>query len=104
MHAAGGIALGHLLMNNAAARGHPLHVSGGDLAMVAHAVAMLDGSGQNIRDGLDTTMRMPGKAIEIVLWNVVAEVVQQKKWIEVRGVSETKGAAEVHSSAFQRGF
>ncbi len=94
MHAPCGIALGHLLVNDAAAGGHPLHVAGGDGAAVAHAVAVLDGAGQHVGDGLDAAMRMPGKAGEVILGNVVAEIVEEQEGIEVGGVAEaeTRGA------------
>ena len=38
------VALRHLLMQDAAAGGHPLHVAGAERAAVAEAVAVLDGS------------------------------------------------------------
>jgi len=62
---------------------------------------MLHSSGQNVRDGLDPAVRMPGKACQIVLRNVVAEVVQQEEWIEIGGVTETKGASQMHARAFE---
>ena len=104
VHAAACVALGHFLMNDAAAGGHPLHVAGGDGAVVAHAVAVLDGSGEHVGDGLDAAMRMPGKSGEIVFGNVVAEVVEQEEGIEVGGVAETEGAAQMHARAFEGGL
>ncbi len=104
MHPPGIVALGHLLMNDAAARRHPLDVAGPDRAMIAHAVAMLHRSRQNIGDGLDPAMRMPGKAREIILRHVVAEIIQQQKRIEVGSIAETKGAPQMHPGAFQRWF
>ena len=104
VHAAGVVALGHFLVDDAAAGGHPLHVAGGDGAVVAHAVAVLDGSGEHVGDGLDAAMRMPGKAGEIVLGNVVAEVVEQQERVEVGGVAEAEGAAQMHAGAFERGL
>src|SRR4029450_11288530 len=41
VHAAGGVALRHLLVHDAAAGGHPLHVTGAEAAAVAQAVAVL---------------------------------------------------------------
>src|SRR5580704_19070269 len=41
MHPARLVAFGHLLMNDAAACGHPLYVAGGDGAPVSHTVAVL---------------------------------------------------------------
>ena len=87
------VALGHLLVDDAAAGGHPLDVAGGDGAVVAHAVAMLDGSGEDVGDGLDAAMRVPGEAGQIILGNVVAEIVEQQERIEVGCCrSRTRGA------------
>ncbi len=104
MHAARRVALGHFLVDDAAAGGHPLHVAGGDGAVVAHAVAVFDGSGQDVGDGLDAAMRMPGKSGEIILGNIVAEIVEEQERIEVVGVAEAEGAAQMHSGAFERGL
>ena len=102
MHAAGLVALGHFLVDDAAAGGHPLDVAGGDGAAVAHAVAVLDGAGKNVGDGLDAAVRMPWEAGEIILGNVVAEVVEQQEGIEIGSVAEAKRAAEMHAGAFDR--
>ena len=59
VHAALRIALRHLLMQDAAAGRHPLHVARAQLALVAEAVAVLDGAGEHIGDRLDAAMRMP---------------------------------------------
>src|ERR1051326_1351224 len=104
MHASGGIAFGHFLVDDAAASGHPLHVTGSDCAAITHAVAMLDCSSQNVRDGLNTAMRMPGKSGEIVFWQLIAEIVEQKEGIIVRGAAEPEGAAQMNSCAFHGGL
>src|SRR5690348_12937645 len=104
MHASGGIALRHLLVNDAAAGGHPLHVAGGDCATIAHAVAVLDGSGEDVRNGFDSTVRMPRKSREVILGDVIPEVVQKKERIELVGVTEAEGAAQVNSGSFERGL
>ena len=62
MHATGGIALGHFLVNDAAAGRHPLHVTSGDGASVAHAVSVFHGPGQHVSDGLNASVGMPGKS------------------------------------------
>ena len=102
MHAPLRVALGHLLMHDAAARGHPLHVAGAEAAAIAETVAVLDRAGQHISDGLDAAMRMPGKAGEIVLRSVVAEIVEQEKRVGLLRVAETEGAAQLHAGAFER--
>ena len=83
MHAARRVALGHFLVNDAAARGHPLHVAGGDGAVVAHAVAMLHGSGEHVGNRLDAAVRMPRKSGEVILGDVIAEIVEEQEGIEV---------------------
>src|SRR4029077_9757637 len=90
MHTPGRVALGHLLVDDAAAGGHPLDVAGGDSAAVPHAVAVLDRSGQHVRDRLDAAVRMPWKAGEIVGGHIVAEVVEKEKRIEVGGIAESE--------------
>ena len=98
------IALGHFLMDDAAAGGHPLDVARRDGAAVAHAVAVLDGSRENISDGLDPAVGMPGEAGEIIVGNVVTKVVEQQEWIEIGCVAKTKRPAEMNAGAFQRRF
>src|SRR5215470_9312409 len=87
-------------MQNAAARGHPLHVTGSHLAAVAQAVAMFNGAGKHIGNGLDATVRMPRKSSQIVFWIFVAKVVQQQERIEVFGLTEAEGALQLYACAF----
>jgi hypothetical protein len=61
---------------------------------------VFDGSGQHVRDGLDAAVRVPWKAGEIVGWYVVTEIVKQQEGIVLRGVAETKCAAQMHARAF----
>jgi len=93
MHAAGLIALGHFLVDNAAARRHPLHVACGDGAAIAHAIAMFHCAGEDVGDGLDAAVRMPRKAGQVVLRNVVTEVVEQQERVEFGCVAEAERAA-----------
>src|SRR5260370_29489464 len=102
MHPARLIALRHLLMNDAAPCRHPLHVPRGDSAMVANAMAMLDGSRQNVRDCLDSPVRMPREPCQIVLGDIVTKVVEKEKRVEVGRVAEPERPAQVHASAFER--
>ncbi len=91
-------------MNDPAARRHPLHVTGGDGAAVPHAVAVLHRSGQDVGNGLDSAVRMPRKASQIILRNIIAEIVEQQERIEVAGVSEAERAAQMHACAFESRF
>ena len=104
VHPAGRIALRHFLMDDAAARGHPLDVAGGDGAAVAEAVAVLHRSGEHIRDGLDAAMGMPREAREVVLRHIVAKVVEQQERVVVGRLAESERPAQVHACAFQRGL
>ena len=62
-------------MDDAAPCRHPLDVSGGDGAAIPEAVAVLDGAREDVRDGLDPAVRVPGKAGQVLLGIVVPEVV-----------------------------
>src|SRR5438874_12936871 len=98
MHPALRVALGHLLMEDAAARRHPLHVAGGHLALIAQAVTVLDRSSKHIRDRLDPAMRMPGESCEVVFRMIVAKVVQQQEWIEFFRFAEAENALQLHAA------
>ena len=100
MHAALRVALGHLLVQDAAAGRHPLHVAGGHFALVAQAVAVLDRAGQHVGDGLDPAVRMPGKSRQVIFRIVVAEIIQQQERIEILGLAETEGALQLYAGAF----
>src|SRR6185295_7075815 len=104
MHPPRRITLWHLLMNDPAADGHPLHITGTDDAVVAHAVAMLHGSRQHIGDGLDAPMRVPRKSCQIVFRNIVAKVVEQKEGIKVPGIAKTECPPQMHPGTFERRF
>src|SRR3984957_10837758 len=104
VHSAGVIALGHFLMNDSAARRHPLDVGRGYGAVVGHAVARVDSAGQDVRDGLDSAVRMRRKTGEIVFRDVVAKIVQEKKRIEVGSVAEAEGAPQMDACAVARRF
>ena len=47
---------------------------------------------------------MPGKAGEIVVGTVVAEIVEQQERIELAGVAEAEGAAQLDAGAFDGGL
>src|SRR5712671_4613854 len=104
MHATVRITLRHLLVQDAAPGGHPLHVAGSHAALIAQAVTMLDRSGENVGYGFNAAMRMPREAGHVILRILVAEVIEQEKGIELVGLAETKGALQTHSRAFQSGL
>ena len=86
-------------MHDPASSRHPLHVTRPKRASVAEAVAVADRPGENVGDGLDTPMRVPGEACEIVVGSFVAEVVEQEERIEVLGIPEPKRAAQPYPRA-----
>ena len=101
MHAPHVVAFWHLLVNDSAARGHPLNVSGSNDAAVAHAVAVRNRSCQHVGDGLDSSIWVPRKARQIILRDIIAEIIQQEERVEVLGISESKGAAQMHTGPFE---
>src|SRR5437588_12967482 len=103
MHSALHIAFGHLLMEDTAAGGHPLHVSGAHLAFIAEAIAVLNGAGEHICNRFYAAMRMPGKSGEIVLGIVIAEIVQQEERIEFFGLAKAECSLELYARALNRG-
>src|SRR5271166_4252108 len=102
MHSSHRIALWHLLVDDPAPCRHPLNIAGSNRAAVPHAVAVLYRSGEDVRNGLDAAMRMPRKSRKIIRRNIVAEVIEQQKWIEVRRIAETECSPQMHTRAFTR--
>jgi hypothetical protein len=47
---------------------------------------------------------MPGKSGNVILWILIAEVVQEEERIEILGFAEAEGALELHASAFDCGL
>ena len=102
MHASDGVALRHLLVDDATSCCHPLNIARSYGAAVAHAIAMFDGACQNVSDRLDPAVRMPRKSGQIILGNIVAEIIQQQERIELRGAAKAEGSAKVNSGSFER--
>jgi hypothetical protein len=65
---------------------------------------VFDGAGEDVGDGFDAAVRVPGESGEIVFGDVIAEVVEEEEGVEVAGGSEAEGAAEVDSGAFEGGL
>src|ERR1051326_3564438 len=104
MHPAGLITFRHFLVNDAAARGHPLNITGTDGAAVSHTVPVIDISREDVRDGLDPAVRVPRKPGQIVLGHVIAKIIEQQKRIEVLGIAETERAPQMHAGALDSRF
>src|SRR5262245_43762530 len=65
---------------------------------------MFHGSSQDVGNRLDAAMRMPWETGCVIGRNVVAEVVEQQKRVEIRGVAKAERAAQMHTGAFERWF
>ena len=104
VHPALRIALRHLLVQDAAAGRHPLHVAGAERAAVAEAVAVGHRAGEHVGDGLDAAVRVPREPGEVVRGPVVAEVVEEQEGVEVRRVPEAEGALQPHAGALHGGL
>ena len=100
MHAPGVVATRHFLVHDAAAGGHPLHVTGAERSTISEAVAVFDRSGQHIGDGFDSAVRMPGKTSQIIIRPVVAKIVEQKERVEFGRVAESETALQLDACAF----
>jgi hypothetical protein len=77
------IPLRHLLVDDAAAGRHPLHIPRCNYSAVAQAVAMVHFSSYDICDGFNATMRMPGEALQIVGGVIAAKIIQEEEGVEL---------------------
>src|SRR5262249_1356401 len=59
------IAFRHFLMDDAAARRHPLDIAGAYSAAVTQTIAVFDRPGEHVSDRLDAAVGMPGEAGEV---------------------------------------
>ncbi len=91
-------------MQNAAAGGHPLHIACGHAALVAERIAVRHFAGENISDGLDAAVRMPGEAGEIVGRILVAEIIEQEERVEFVRFAEAEGALQLDAGTFDGGL
>jgi hypothetical protein len=85
-------------MDDAASRSHPLDVSGCDHAFVSHTVAVFHISTEDISDGLDSPIRMPGESLRVISGIVLAKIIEEQKKVELRRLAETKGSVQVEAS------
>jgi hypothetical protein len=65
---------------------------------------MLDGAGEDIGDGFDAAVRVPGETFEVVLWMLVPEVIEEEERIEIFGFAEAEGALEADACSFEGWF
>jgi hypothetical protein len=56
---------------------------------------------EHIGDGLDAAMGMPGEALDVVLGDVAAEIIEQQERVGHRRIVETEGALKMHTGTFE---
>ena len=89
-------------MQNAAARGHPLHAARAEQTGVALVVVMAHAPGQHIGDGLEAAVRMFRKTRQIIARFIRTELVEHQKRIEIRQLGRTDHTRESHARAIAR--
>ena len=72
--------------------------------LLPRRVAVRDLTGEDISDGLDAAVRMPGEAGEIIRRILVTEIVEQQERIELVGLAEAEGALELDAGALDGGL
>src|ERR1019366_406408 len=83
---------------------HPLDVTRSHLSLVAKGVAVGHFAGENVGDGLDAAMGVPGEAGEVVRGVLIAEIIQQEERIELLGFAESEGALELYARSLDSGL
>jgi hypothetical protein len=44
---------------------------------------------------------MPRESSQIILWNIIAKIVEEEEWVEIFCVSKTECSAKMHARAFK---
>ena len=88
-------------MDDASACGHPLNVAGIELAAIARGVFVLELAVEQVRDGLESAMRVIGRADRLA-GRVVdrTHFIEQEKGIEQRQFRRRKGPPDDKAAAF----
>ena len=92
-----GAHLRHLLVQDAAARAHPLDVAGPDRPAVPERIAVGDLAVADERHRLDAAVRVIGEARFVVGGLGRLEVIEQEKGIEVVEAARAEAAPQVHA-------
>src|SRR5262249_10136197 len=97
------VPVGHLLVDDTAAGGHPLHIARGDHTRVAEAVAVLDRAAQHIGDGLHPAVRMPWEPMHVLVGIIGTEIVEEQERIVLRWWTEADRPMEMDACTFDSG-
>jgi len=95
---------GHFLVDDAAAGGHPLHVSRCNDPFIFHAVAMFHRAMDHVGDRLDPPMRVPGKPFQIMGRIIRVEVVEEQERIKQGDLIVAEGPLQMDACAFDGGL
>ena len=89
--------LRHLLMQNAASRGHPLGFPFRYAAGVAQAVLMVDTPFDQIGDRFDAPVGMHGKSLQVVGRVGGVKGIQHQKWVDVVCIPVSYNSDQFHA-------
>jgi len=90
-------------MNDAASRGHPLHLARTNGPRIPHAVAMLHPSLKYISHRFDAPVGMPGKAGEVVVGVNGMKIVEKQEGVVVGGLVVAKRTVQMHACTLDGG-
>jgi hypothetical protein len=79
---------------------HPLNVTGSQGAAISQTVAVVNRACEDVRNGLDSPMWMPGETGKKVFGIFISEVVEQQERIELGSLTETKRPTQFYACAF----
>ena len=91
-------------MKDAAAGRHPLHVARAEAPAITKTVAVLHGTGEDIGDRFNPAVRMPRKPCQIFVGVVVAEVIEEEKWVVISSVAEPKRPPQLDAGTLESRF
>jgi len=91
--------LGQFGVNHATTRRHPLDSTWFKQAFIADAVAVPHAPGNHVSDGFETSMRVIGKACEIIVRVVAAKCIQHQERIKSTLQRLREHTIELHARA-----
>jgi hypothetical protein len=94
---------GHLRMHQPPTGGHPLHAAGYEHALVTVVVAVAHAAVEHVSDRLEPAVRVIGKAGEVVLGLIGAELIEHEERIQVRQLWLPDDPAQLHAGAIGGG-
>ncbi len=91
-------------MDDPTASGHPLDVAGVDNSFVSQTVPMFDRALQQIGDGFNSAVRMPGEAFDVLTGFGAVKIIEKEKGVEVRLLVKAKCSFEVYAGPLECGY